>query len=171
MSGKPIHTVLLDSHILMWAGEYVNKPDASKEKILIAKKLLNKLNHSGCSLNVSAISISEVLSGIYDPDTEEDFINNINKGYKFRPFDMQSARATAKIYRDNRKKIRKLRDELKQENIVGARKIIFGDLKILGTALANKIDMICTNDGGFIKLAKLINVQAVTPIDLIELLD
>lgn len=164
---EPIHEVLLDTHVLIWAIKGIAEPTQNKE-IIASMELLDNLASTSCKLNISSISIAESLIRI-EKQEQDQFYKQLEANFNFLSFNPAVARTTATIIQEMYPTMKEFINELRDGGHQHARGIVCNDMKIIGTAAYRNIDTICTNDKKMHKLAKPYVKNILHPTELNEL--
>lgn len=118
------------------------------------KIFLQSLKRRELFIGFSTPVISEFL--VRDENSSRiNFINKVNSYSEIYDYDMKSAVAGAKIFRDL-----KAKGYFSQNN--GTRQIIKVDIQIIAITLSNKIKEIYTEDKGLIQIIKKLDLPIVT---------
>lgn len=141
---EAIHELLFDTHVVIWGIQGIDEP-TEDEQIIASLGLIDNLTQTSCKLSISSVSVTEALIGI-ERIGHDSFIKEVENGFSIKPYNTNVARTTAEIIQDSRPEMEALINELRKNRILGARRIVHNDMKIIGTAKHRNIKFICTND-------------------------
>lgn len=144
-----VKKICLDSQVLIWG---IKKESTPKRRDMIdkANSLLNYLAKpdSNLIIIVPSVVIMELLMPCFLLDHTE-VIRQINTRLNPVPFDIAAARAAAQVWQS--KQSDSTINELKTNDDAKPRIKVY--CQIIGTAISNKVDCICSEDGALKKLA------------------
>jgi len=130
--------ICLDSQIIIWG---VRKKATSGQEEMLAKAelFLKTCENDGVKIIIPTIVIGEIMSGMADEEHSE-FIKYMASKFMIAPFDVLSAVAFAKIWRENKR----LRNELKEQG--AKREEMKADCLIVAIAKSRNADYIYSHD-------------------------
>lgn len=160
--------MLFDTHVVIWEIKGIDEP-TKNEEVIASMGLVDNLLQTSCRLHISTVTIAEALIGL-DQHEHDDFYAELKTSFNLHSFTPEVARTTAEIIQFSRPEMEALIDELQKNRILAARRIVYNDMKIIGTATHKKINTICTNDKKMHKLAAPFVPNILHPTELNELL-
>ena len=114
-------------------------------------QLMERLYEQEVSIIVPTLCIAEFLVA-YEPNEQNGIRAAIEQDFKLVVFDNLSAVQAARVYRINRDNGR--HKEFKARNVGYPHQKLKVDHMIVGVAIANKVDMLYTNDSGLFNFAQ-----------------
>lgn len=166
---QPISDILFDTQVVSWMLGHVAMSEPNPE-IDASGELFEKLAITSCQLHISSITITEALLSVTD-DRRDGFLHNLYRAFNVNAYGRFTAIKTADMIIAKQKEFNELINEIRDGGQESARKIVHGDMKILGTGLYKQFDAVCSNDYGVLKLAKLFFPYSLKPSELIKLID
>lgn len=146
--------IVLDNCVLSWAFQSENCVDYSDERVLRAKRLIEKIDNDGDEIVIPSIVLFEFLSIFNEEEHEarENLIKSIAPHIKICEFGHSCAVKSSELFKlskdpDNKSAI----DETNRTS--SQRKT---DIMILGQAHSNGIECIFTGDDKFIAIANIL---------------
>jgi predicted nucleic acid-binding protein len=152
--------VCIDNHILIWGIRKTATPGQG-EMIERTAQLLENLDEQKTKVIVPAPVVAEFLVGAEERD-HTNILQTLQQRFIVVPFDALAALATARARRKNRQS--GLEQAVRQELANVARPQVAIDHMILGIALANRADLLYTEDEALRKFAEPhITVRNIPP--------
>lgn len=142
--------IVLDNCVLAWAYASVDAEDYADEKILQAKRLIEKLDKDGDEILLPTIILFEFLSIFSEHEFEqrEKLIQTLSKHIKLIEFGHECAVKSSELFRISRHP--SVRTEIDETNRTSSQRK--SDIMILGQSHANGVDCIYTGDDRFITI-------------------
>lgn len=146
--------VCLDSNILVWGIRKDSTP-GQEAKIKFAEELFSNIADEKHSIIIPAICVAEASIGVTDRQDAGLFIKKLQQVSIIKPFDALCALRYYDVYNQH---ANKMPDWQANE---GCRRInLATDIKILATALANRADILYTDNlGDFNRIADGFDIQ------------
>lgn len=138
----------LDTQILSYL---ILKDPLSADYNERATQLITRLYDQNVNIIIPTLCVSELLVA-YAPHEQNGIRAVIEQNFRSVPFDNLAAVQTARAYRMNKE--RGQHEDFKTKNPSYPRQKLKVDHMIVGVAMANKVDMLYTNDSGLFNFSQ-----------------
>ncbi len=149
--------IVLDNCVLSWAFSSENVDNYTNDKILQAKRLIEKLDKEGDEIVLPTIVLFEFLSIFNEDEYEqrEKLIQKLSKHIKMIEFGHECAVKSSELFRISRSPT--VRTDIDETNRTSSQRKT--DIMILGLSHANGVDCIYTGDDRFIAISNRLRVH------------
>lgn len=141
--------IILDTQILIWIFKGHDDDDSIAQRARdFFNNLLEQVKAGKINIIYPTIILGELLFGIEEDRKKQEFVKYIDENFIIADYDVISAYHTSDIWQTYRIKVVDTKMKFEKSNM-----LIKCDCKIIGTALANNVNCIYSEDPDIFKLA------------------
>ena len=151
--------VCFDTHVLIWGIKH--EAHASQQAMIErANALIQQCADRKDSVLIPAVVVGEALCSA-PPETQERMFQTFSEHFLIVPYDARAALVNARIWQEQAA----LRQELREQQVW--RQAIKVDIQIVAIAVANRCNVLYTEDGPLYEIAKrYLDVKKISEVQL-----